>query len=137
MLTHRKSWTVASQSIRSSGEQISSSARCETGCPVCLSSVMMRAAALPEVASKLPTGKPGDFGLYLRIAVDADVGFPATPGVELRVHRGQLSNVFDTADRAMKVGGLPTSDSSRRTRLAWDAVEPLRRAAPVATPRRS
>jgi glycosyltransferase involved in cell wall biosynthesis len=70
-----------------------------TGVPVCLSSVVMRTDALPEVCFEPADEDSGDFVLFLRIALDRDVAFLATAGVELRVHDGQLSNAFDTVEK--------------------------------------
>ena len=56
---------------------------------------MIRTAALPEVCFEAADEVCGDFVLFLRIALDWDIGFLATPGVELRVHGGQISNAFD------------------------------------------
>ena len=62
---------------------------------VCLSSAVMRTAALPEVCFEAVDGERGDVTLLLRVALDWDVGFLATPGVELREHPEQLSSAFD------------------------------------------
>jgi hypothetical protein len=67
--------------------------------PVCLSSAVIRTAALPEVCFEAADEVCGDLVLFLRIALSWDVGFLATPGVELRRHRGQISNAFDQTDQ--------------------------------------
>jgi glycosyltransferase involved in cell wall biosynthesis len=69
-----------------------------SGTPVCLSSAVMRTAALPEECFAAGEEVCGDLVLFLGIALDWDVGFLATPGIDLRVHPGQLSNSFDTAE---------------------------------------
>jgi hypothetical protein len=70
---------------------------------VCLSSALIRMAALPEVCFQAADEECGDVVLFLRVALDWDVGFLATPGVELRVHAGQLSNARDTSETAVAV----------------------------------
>jgi glycosyltransferase involved in cell wall biosynthesis len=99
-----------------------------SGNPVCLSSVVMRTAALPAEAFDPSEEVAGDLVLFLRIALDWDIAFLATPGVELRVHDGQLSNAFDEADnfRALKECKLRFLDANS-TRL--EHVPALRRAA--------
>jgi hypothetical protein len=69
-----------------------------------------------------------DFVLFLRIALDWDIGFLATPGIELRVHTRQLSNAFDRADnfKALRDAKLRFI-SANSTRL--EHVGALRRAA--------
>jgi len=95
---------------------------------VCLSSVVMRTAALPEVCFEAADDVTGDFVLHLRIALDWDIGFLATSGVELRVHDGQLSQPFDRTDRlnALRDSKLRFL-STNAARL--DDVGALRRAA--------
>jgi hypothetical protein len=61
------------------------------GCRVCASTVMMRTSALPEVPFLPADGPAADVGLWLRIALDWDVYFLATPSVNYRVHAGSDS----------------------------------------------
>jgi hypothetical protein len=91
-------WTgdVSDDRIQRGTDFIAGSMRSST--PVCLSSVVMRTAALPEVCFEAADEVVGDFVLFLRIALDWDIGFLRTPGIELRIHAGQLSKAFDRAD---------------------------------------
>jgi glycosyltransferase involved in cell wall biosynthesis len=75
-------------------------------CPVRLSSAVMRTAALPEVCFEAADQQQGDVALFLRIALDWDVAFLASPGVELRDHPAQLSIALDERDRFMAICDL-------------------------------
>jgi glycosyltransferase involved in cell wall biosynthesis len=99
-----------------------------SGTPVCLSSAVMRTTALPEVCFDATNEVCGDFVLFLRIALDWDIGFLATAGIELRAHDGQLSQTFDKADhlKALKDSKLRFL-AANAARL--DDVGALRRAA--------
>jgi glycosyltransferase involved in cell wall biosynthesis len=98
------------------------------GTPACLSSTVMRTAALPEVCFEAGDEVCGDLVLFLRIALDWDVAFLASPGIEFRFHRGQLSKAYDVTDnvRALEDSKLRfLSANSARLRH----VAALRRAA--------
>jgi len=121
-------WTgaIARDRIQRGADFIAGAMR--SGNPVCLSSVAMRTAALPDVCFEAADEVAGDLVLFLRIALDCDIAFLATPGIELRVHGGRLSNAFDQADnfRALKESKLRflAANSAR-----LDHVPALRRAA--------
>jgi glycosyltransferase involved in cell wall biosynthesis len=121
-------WTgaVAEDRVQRGSEFIAHSMR--SGTPVCLSSVVMRTAALPDVPFDAGDEVCGDLVLFLRIALDWDVGFLEAPGIELRVHSGQLSNAYDTVDNLTAL-----RDSKLRFLAAnaarLDQVGALRRAA--------
>lgn len=87
---------VADDTIQRGSDFIARAMR--SGTPVCLSSAVMRKAALPDVCFAAGEEICGDFVLFLNLALDSDVGFLSTPGVDLRMHPGQLSNSFATAE---------------------------------------
>jgi len=123
-----ESWSgaVSEDRIERGADFIAAAMRSST--PVCLSSAVMRTAVLPEVCFDAADEVCGDLVLFLRIALGWDVGFVATPGVELRGHRGQVSNAFARADtlRALQESKLRflAANSAR-----LDDVPELRRAA--------
>jgi glycosyltransferase involved in cell wall biosynthesis len=112
--------------IQRGSEFVSRSMR--SGTPVCLSSAVMRTAALPEECFAAGEEVCGDLVLFLGIALDWDVGFLATPGVDLRVHPGQLSNEYDTAEHIAELREAKLRFvAANSTRL--DDVGALRRSA--------
>ena len=104
--------------------------------PVCLSSAVMRTAALPEVCFEAADEVCGDFVLFLRIALDWDVGFLATPGVELRRPRRSALERLRQGRHAHGAEGLqapiPLGERGTPGRRARRSG-----ALPAATPRRA
>ena len=96
-----RSGEVAEDRVQRGSDFIAGSMRATSR--VCLSSAVMRTAALPEVCFEAADGERGDVVLFLRVSLDWDVGFLATPGVELRTHPGQLSDALDAIDTVTAV----------------------------------
>ena len=99
--------------------------------PVCLSSAVMRTAALPEVCFEAADEVCGDLVLFLRIALDWDVGFLATPGDRAATPRRPALECVRPGRPAHGAEGRPSSAF-----LSANADTPRpRRGAPAGCPR--
>jgi glycosyltransferase involved in cell wall biosynthesis len=63
---------------------------------VAASTAVIRTAALPEGGFLPEDFPPADLGLWLRLALDWDIGFLATPLAAYRIHPGSHSAVYGT-----------------------------------------